>query len=141
MSNHRGHDMRSDQVMSAAKRIIDLLLNNPSGLYCNKHHRVPRSRYKDFNLDGNFAGNVLRLPKVQHDAYHQLFGERIAEEVISLFKNGWWPSTREARTRLRLACPHANTRAEVIRHLENFWSVRESNKGVWQAYICKHLSE
>ncbi len=130
------HDLTRAEVLRARKRVIAQLQHKPYSLLCNHHHMVPKSRYEDFGLRGNFPGNILYLPKVQHDAYHHLFRDLVAEEVIQLFKTErWWPRTSEERTELRLACPFADTRQEVINYLANFWSVREKNAFVWQTYI------
>ena len=50
-----------------------------------KHHRKPKSL-----LVGKTAGrrkpNVIRVPRSKHEAWHTLFGNASAEEVLKLFR-------------------------------------------------------
>jgi len=51
----------------------------------SKHHICPRSR--GGNNDKN---NIAMVPKHKHQAYHDLFGNKTPDEIITFLVNKFW---------------------------------------------------
>jgi hypothetical protein len=50
----------------------------------SKHHVLPRSR------GGGYKDNIVIIPRVDHDAYHKLFGNMTPEEIILYLIKKYW---------------------------------------------------
>lgn len=55
----------------------------------DNHHILPKSRCKELGIDPNFTGNVIRVKTGKHRAWHQLFGNKTAEEAIEVIQAEW----------------------------------------------------
>lgn len=50
------------------------------------HHRVPQSRVEEFGQASDFRGNVIKVCKDAHQAWHKLFGNMTPKEVIAVVR-------------------------------------------------------
>lgn len=52
--------------------------------YLSKHHLIPRQRLKDYYGNSfRMGGNILRLWRLRHDAWHVLFQQKTLNEIIN----------------------------------------------------------
>ena len=50
-----------------------------------RHHIIPTSR-----SGSNLEKNLAWVPKIQHQKYHSLFGNRNPDEIINYLVNDFW---------------------------------------------------
>lgn len=55
-----------------------------------KHHIIPISRG-----GSKLEDNISRIPRIQHQDYHTLFGNRTPEEIINYLVTNFWNKKRE----------------------------------------------
>ncbi len=103
----------------------------PAKLPNNKHHRVPRSRCHEWGLSPSFDHNIIHLTNLQHNAWHQLFGNFLAEEVITLLNRGWSPRTDGQLAAFKLLFPMCTDVSKVEQKLWTRWSIRHDNPKMW----------
>lgn len=65
--------------------------NKPEQL--TNHHIVPRSRKKGKGMVG-----VCKVPRFQHELYHNLFGNMTPEEIVEFLNQTFWDNTYEVKT-------------------------------------------
>lgn len=51
----------------------------------SRHHRHPKSRG-----GSNFPPNTIRVPHKKHEAWHVLFGNKTAEEIVKDLNEIWF---------------------------------------------------
>lgn len=99
----------------------------------DRHHRIPKSRCKQWNMNAGFEGNMVPMTRVQHAAWHALFGNLIAEEVLYLLTVcNWRPSTPGQQAAWRLIFYGSTSIQEAKRMLRNKWSIRHANPALWK---------
>ena len=86
----------------------------------NKHHRVPRSRGGN-----NLAANISIVREKDHQAYHYLFGNMLADEIAAMLTDTWIDSEiymvamprkkKSSKRRKRMYC--TDCECEVLKHL------------------------
>ena len=57
--------------------------NNPEQL--TKHHIIPRSR-----VNGKKQLGVCKVPRLQHELYHHLFGNMTPSEILDFLNKTFW---------------------------------------------------
>lgn len=50
-----------------------------------KHHVIPRSRG-----GGGLENNIALVPRIPHETYHNLFGNRKPDEIIDYLVQDFW---------------------------------------------------
>lgn len=56
----------------------------------NKHHVVPQSRAREFNINVNDRSNIARVDPRLHAIYHQLFANMTPREIIYFLAKTFW---------------------------------------------------
>ena len=55
----------------------------------DKHHRAPRSRYKDVGIDVLADDNISVVPVNHHRAFHLLFSNKLPKEIAEILNDVW----------------------------------------------------
>lgn len=61
------------------------------GKRTSEHHRLAKSRCKEFNIDPEDPRNKILKPEKQHRAYHTVFDDMTPEEVLRNIVLEWFP--------------------------------------------------
>ena len=58
--------------------------------FCNVHHITPRSRCREFGVRPNNKNNLVIVNRLEHELYHQLFGNMVPQEACQYLCDTFW---------------------------------------------------